>query len=113
MFGKKINIASAVFLCILLLAGCENAPERMQSNDTDTEMDFSSEQYVLIGEAGDQLRKLEGKNIQGFYFPEQIGMPDIQKIAEVKLTPWHSEQKEDLEAALKNCGQTMARRTGL
>ena len=47
-------------------------------------------------EAKNQLHELEGKNMEGIYLPKQIGMPDIQKVSEVKLTPWYTKQREKL-----------------
>ena len=34
--------------------------------------------------------------MEGIYLPKQIGMPDIQKVSEVKLTPWYTKQREKL-----------------
>ena len=53
-------------------------------------------------EAKNQLHEPEGKNMEGIYLPKQIGMPDIQKVSEVKLTPWYTKQRENLETAIKN-----------
>lgn len=102
MFNKKTGIFCTLLFCIFVMAGCENAPKREKNDDFKEGMTVSSEQYVSIEEAKNQLQKLEGKSIEGVYLPEHILMPDIQKISEVKLSSWYPKQKGDLEEILKN-----------
>lgn len=102
MFNKKIGIYCTLLFCIFMITSCENAPKHEQKDNLKEEMKVSSEQYVSIEEAKNQLHELEGKSIEGVYLPEHIFMPDIQKIFEVKLAPWYPKQKEDLEKIIKN-----------
>lgn len=102
MFNRKTGMFCTLLFCIFMITGCENAPKRGQNDDLKEETKASSEQYVSVEEAKNQLHELEGKNMEGIYLPKQIGMPDIQKVSEVKLTPWYTKQRENLETAIKN-----------
>ena len=102
MFNRKTGMFCTLLFCIFMTTGCENAPKRGQNDDLKEETKASSEQYVSVEEAKNQLHELEGKNMEGIYLPKHIWMPDIQKVSEVKLTPWYSKQREDLETAIKS-----------
>ena len=102
MFNKKTGIYCTLLFCIFMMTSCENAPKRGKNTISKEETKASSEQYVSIEEAKSQLNELEGKSVEGVYLPKHIVMPDIQKISEVKLSPWYPEQKEDLEKVIKS-----------
>lgn len=85
---RKVRLISLLILCISLLVGCEKNPKQTEE-ETEVDFDLTSEQYVTLQEAKEQAEKLQGKNVKGFVFPENIVLPDGEKISDVKLTPWY------------------------
>ena len=102
MFHRKIGIYCTLLFCIFMVIGCENAPEREGKENSKQEIKTSSSKYVSLEEAKSQVHALEGKSVDGVHLPEHISMPDVQKIFEVKLTPWYPNQKNDLKIVIKN-----------
>ena len=102
MFSRKIGIYCTLLFCIFMITSCENAPKREKRDNPKQEIRASSKQYVSIEEAKSQIHILEGKNIDGIQLPKHILMPDVQKIFEIKLTPWYPKQKNSLKMIIKN-----------
>lgn len=104
-FHKKIIIACTLLLCACFMTGCEDVPADRQQ-DTKQEIatveDLVSEQYVSLREAKEQLKVLEGKNIDGLSFAETIQMPDVESISEIRLTPYHWNKEQDILGAISS-----------
>ena len=100
MFYRKIGIYGTLLFCIFMIIGCEKAPEREMQESSKQEIMASSSKYVSLEEAKSQVHALEGKIVDGVHLPEHISMPDVQKIFEVKLTPWYPNQKNDLKIVI-------------
>lgn len=103
MFKKHEMIICALLLCLLFAAGCEEAPNRSAA-ETEAEWNVTeeSDQYVSLEEARRQAKELEGEMVDGLRFPDYIEMPDTGAVCEVKLTPWHWENEEEVESAVKS-----------
>ncbi len=99
IFNNKILLCTLLF-CIFTMTSCEKAPQTTEKQEEKEEL--ISEQYVSLEEAKKQVIQLQGKNQEGFTFPEKIQMPDVQKVSEIKLTPWYPEKEEDLLKGIKN-----------
>lgn len=101
IFSKKIYFFCTLLLILFMAAGCEKAPDPKKLSDTEDEIQLTSAKYVSIEEAEDQIQTLEGKDIDGIYFPEHFEMPDITAISQIKLTAWYPEHEKDLETAIR------------
>lgn len=98
----KIGIICVLFLTMCFLPGCQSAPDKTDTDKGESiEKILASAQYVSLSEARKQVEKLKGKKIDGLYFPEQIQMPDVQSVSEVKLTPYHWEDENDMIQAIR------------
>lgn len=103
MFKKYKILVCALLLCLPLAAGCEEAPNRLAAG-TEAEENAAeiSDKYVSLEEAKRQAKELEGKMMEGLRFPDYIEMPDVEAVCEVKLTPWHWKNEEEVESAIKS-----------
>lgn len=95
-FHKKIGIFCALLFCIYAMTGCEDAPENTVDKEESAEESLASEQYISLSEAKEQIKELEGKNIDELYFPKKIQMPDVQSVSEIKLAPFHWKDEQDM-----------------
>lgn len=105
---KKIKwcaVACCLFVCIFLVTACEDAPEHSQKSEDDNAIGLSTEQYVTIEEAKNQIQELAGKTVLGFELPEQIQLPDVVDIFKVSLYKWYPDREKDLKNAVKNMWQ--------
>jgi hypothetical protein len=100
VFHRKAIIFCTLVFCVLHFVGCEKAPQQDVKEDSQTEK-LSSEKYVSMDVAKEQLKEIVGKTIDGFSFPETIEMPDVRKVSEIELVPWYPEREKDLKKAVK------------
>lgn len=104
-FHKKIGIVCILLFGIYIMTACEEAPTNTNQSieqEESIEESLASEQYVSLDEAKEQIGKLEGKNIDGLYFPEVIQMPDVQSVSEIKLAPYQWNDEQDMIQAISN-----------
>lgn len=96
--NRRIAMLGCITLVsIFLAAGCEKAPDRSQNTQTEDSVSLSSEKMVSVQEAKDQIAKIKGKNIDGLQFPENFVLPTGKEVYEVKLSPWYTKDKKEME----------------
>lgn len=101
----KISFLFCTLFCLsFITTGCEKAPQRAETENKapKAEIGLSSEKYVSIKKAHEQIAELEGNMAAGFHFPDYLAMPEGDTISEVKLIPWEPRGKKDFETALQN-----------
>lgn len=95
VFHKNYLIYCILLILTLCITGCQKAPKR--DKDTTDKVDLSSDKLVPVQEAKRQTLKLQGINMDGLQFPKMIMFPDVQEISEIKLTPWYTQNDNDLK----------------
>lgn len=104
MFNRKIILLCVFLSSMCLFSGCESAPETNKEKLKES-VELDTEKYVSIQKAKEQCEQLEGQNIDGIVFPEKIEMPEIEKIIDLKLTPWFADDRKDLQQVLQDVWQ--------
>ncbi len=99
MFNKKIILLCVFLFSMCLFSGCESAPKTNKDKIKESVV-LDTEKYVSIQKAKEQCEKLEGKDVDGIVFPEKFEMPEIEKIMDLKLTPWFADNRKDLQQVL-------------
>ena len=95
VFHKNYLLYCILLILTLCITGCQKAPKR--DKDTTEKVDLSSDKLVPVQEAKRQTLKLQGINMDGLQFPKMIMFPDVQEISEIKLTPWYTQNDNDLK----------------
>lgn len=100
VFHKNYLIYCILLILTLCITGCQKAPKR--DKDTTDKVDLSSDKLVPVQEAKRQTLKLQGINMDGLQFPKMIMFPDVQEISEIKLTPWYTQNDNDLKKVIQS-----------
>lgn len=100
VFHKNYLLYCILLILTLCITGCQKAPKR--DKDTTDKVDLSSDKLVPVQEAKRQTLKLQGINMDGLQFPKMIMFPDVQEISEIKLTPWYTQNDNDLKKVIQS-----------